>query len=1019
MLNYAELRQRGIQHLERMTGRSWTDFNAHDPGITLLEGLCYALTDLSYRTDYDVADLLADGGSNPFASLHAPADILTTRAVTPDDLRRLVIDVEGVKNAWIEDVEERLPGSFAPLLGLYRVVVETSSEREGIHVRREVGRRLHKNRGLCEDFTDIIILDPLKVRIDASVEIGRVDDPVETYAQILDAIAEVISPTIPFTSLETRLATGASIEEIFEGPLLEHGFITDADLDRAHRRVAIHSSDIIHAIMDVPGVRAVTEIMMRAGDTSNTWSLDVPSDRAARLDRAFSRITLQNAGLPVAIGAPSPAEPTPRRIKVGPGAGITHPPARNRNVGVYQSVQHLFPDLYGIGAQGLPNSATPARKGRAKQLQAYLMLFDQLLANQFAQLAHVKDLFSIHPTEASQIDCTYFAQTVDEPTLGLAKVANATQSMLVSMTENPAERSSRRHRFLNHLLARFSENLNDRYVAAGGDAPDALEKLVAHKQRFLQQYARISGSRGTAFDGLGPWGRANPSGLEERIKFKLGLFEDDGEQMIVIEHLLTRPSQLHQFDWLSEQWPASSSDPYSLKLTFVFPGDKGRFANMENDSYPFREVVERTLRAQSPAHLGTYVVWLDDTGWDQFTVAHTEWRRRRREHLASKLGISLGLDSRLRATVVDSPLVPGYSAVTGSEPHVIDYGESITVSIDGSQEGGATYSLLRASDEVTISTEPVEGNGKTIEVITVPNFEDFIVRVHVERLFDDPILLDAVLTLKVRANPAVGVEAKESPLVDPVGTSTITIHDSQTSVTYSVYARKLLDGDFFQPEDVATVTVAVPAITGISAAATMRFLPATSEVWNVSDYALVAEAISGNGGDLHISIGTIPHDSIVAVRAHKDHGATPPDATDLQITQSVALLARPGAAPALVLAQLSDNVVSVTGGEAGVLYYLLDPVSNEVLGKPAYFNRTDVDDPAQNRGIGQLRIARDLVVALGPIAAGADRTTTAPLDPTITLSSWPANNTVKVMAIRARTGVAWENAKTMEIQVSS
>lgn len=1019
MLNYAELRQRGIQHLERMTGRSWTDFNAHDPGITLLEGLCYALTDLSYRTEYDIADLLADGGSNPFASLHTPADILTTRAVTPDDLRRLVIDVEGVKNAWIEDVEERLPGTFVSLLGLYRVVVETSTEREGIQVRREVGRRLHKNRGLCEDFTDIVILDPLKVRVDATIEIGRVDDPVQTYAQILNAIAEVISPTIPFTSLETRLASGASIEEIFEGPLLEHGFITDTDLERAYRRVAIHSSDIIHAVMDVPGVRAVTEVIMRAGDTSNTWSLDIPADRAARLDRAFSRITLQNAGLPVAIGAPTTAEPSPRRIKVGPGAGMTHPPARNRNVGAYQSVQHLFPDLYGIGEPGLPNSATPQRKGRAKQLQAYLMLFDQLLANQFAQLAHVKDLFSIHPTETGQLDCTYFAQTVDEPTLGLAKVANATLPMLVSMTERPADRIARRHRFLNHMLARFSENLNDRYVAAGGDAPDALEKLVVHKQSFLEQYARISGSRGTAFDGLGPWGRANPSGLEERIKFKLGLFEDDGESMIVIEHLLTRPSQLHQFDWLFAQWPSNLTDPYSLKLTFVFPGDKGRFANKENDTYPFREVVERTVRTQSPAHLGTYVVWLDDTAWDEFTVAHTEWRRRRREHLTSKLGISLGLDSRLRATVVDLQLVPGYSAVTGSEPHVVQYGDSVVVSIDGSQEGGATYSLIRGSDESTISTASVAGNGKTIEVFTQPSYEDFIVRVQVERLFDDTILLDAILTLKVRANPAVGVEAKESPLVDPLATSTITIHDSQTSVYYSVYARKLLDEDFFQAEDVATVTVPVPAITGISSAATMRFLPAASEAWNVSDYALVGAATAGNGGDLHISIGTISHDSIVVVRAHKDHGATPPEATDLQITQSVALLARPGAAPDLVLEQVSDNVVSVKGGEAGVLYYLLDPVSNEALGKPAYFNRTDVEDPAQNRGIGQLRIGRELVVALGPIEAGADRTRTAPIDPTITLSSWPASDTVKIMAVRTRTGVAWEEAKTMVIAVSS
>ena len=48
-MDYAFLRQEGIRHLERLAGPLWTDFNAHDPGITILEQLCYALTDLAYR----------------------------------------------------------------------------------------------------------------------------------------------------------------------------------------------------------------------------------------------------------------------------------------------------------------------------------------------------------------------------------------------------------------------------------------------------------------------------------------------------------------------------------------------------------------------------------------------------------------------------------------------------------------------------------------------------------------------------------------------------------------------------------------------------------------------------------------------------------------------------------------------------------------------------------------------------------------------------------------------------------
>ena len=47
--DYNFLRREGIKHIEKMGGDLWTDFNTHDPGITLLESLCYAITDLAYR----------------------------------------------------------------------------------------------------------------------------------------------------------------------------------------------------------------------------------------------------------------------------------------------------------------------------------------------------------------------------------------------------------------------------------------------------------------------------------------------------------------------------------------------------------------------------------------------------------------------------------------------------------------------------------------------------------------------------------------------------------------------------------------------------------------------------------------------------------------------------------------------------------------------------------------------------------------------------------------------------------
>lgn len=65
-MDYTFLREEGIRQIQKLAGDIWTDHNTHDPGITILETLCYAITDLGYRTDQDIKDILASGATeNP------------------------------------------------------------------------------------------------------------------------------------------------------------------------------------------------------------------------------------------------------------------------------------------------------------------------------------------------------------------------------------------------------------------------------------------------------------------------------------------------------------------------------------------------------------------------------------------------------------------------------------------------------------------------------------------------------------------------------------------------------------------------------------------------------------------------------------------------------------------------------------------------------------------------------------------------------------------------------------------
>lgn len=132
-LDAAALRELGLEHIQRLAGKIWTDHNIHDPGVTILEVLSYALTDLAYRTTHSVEDLLGwppialpPSGAEPAApadherdsGFFSAREILPCNPVTVKDYRRLAIDCEGVKNAWL------MPAEFTS----HKVVIGLDSE---------------------------------------------------------------------------------------------------------------------------------------------------------------------------------------------------------------------------------------------------------------------------------------------------------------------------------------------------------------------------------------------------------------------------------------------------------------------------------------------------------------------------------------------------------------------------------------------------------------------------------------------------------------------------------------------------------------------------------------------------------------------------------------------------------------------------------------------------------------------------------------------------------------------------
>jgi len=113
--DYAALRAEGLTHIEKLGNKLWTDYNIHDPGITTLEMLCYAITDLSYRTDYPVEDILAESeeaGDEEYSTFFTTREIFPCNPLTVNDYRKVMVDVPGVKNAWLEISEASEQGIY-------------------------------------------------------------------------------------------------------------------------------------------------------------------------------------------------------------------------------------------------------------------------------------------------------------------------------------------------------------------------------------------------------------------------------------------------------------------------------------------------------------------------------------------------------------------------------------------------------------------------------------------------------------------------------------------------------------------------------------------------------------------------------------------------------------------------------------------------------------------------------------------------------------------------------------------
>jgi len=306
-LNFQTLRDIGISHLQALSGKIWTDYNLHDPGVTILEVLCYAVTDLGYRNNLDIEDLLAlnPGDSQQKENnFFTPDQILTCNPVTNLDLRKRLIDIPGVRNAWVEKFMEAVVKSgtegatkkvstyhppiyvdyvnsklrhnppdgeteeSAPRLhprGLYTVYIDLDwegSKNDCGQISRSwsdtldgVKGVLCSDRNLCEDVYDIVVLGAEEIGLCSDIVLETNADAEDVLVEIYVRVQDFLSPRLRFYTLQELLDKGKSIEEIFAGrPYVLHSHKIQRQIDAVNADEDYKS----HGFIDTDELEALT-----------------------------------------------------------------------------------------------------------------------------------------------------------------------------------------------------------------------------------------------------------------------------------------------------------------------------------------------------------------------------------------------------------------------------------------------------------------------------------------------------------------------------------------------------------------------------------------------------------------------------------------------------------------------------------------------------------------------------------------------------------------------------------------
>ena len=521
---YADLQKRTLDELQNLSGNVWTDYNPHDPGVTIADIANYALTELAYKLGFDLEDYLTDNnGKYPVEKygLFTDEEVYPVSAVTEDDYRKLILaQFPVIENVKVETDSEH---------GIYHFRLRLSPFLKGPDITERVRRFFHKHRNLCENVGEVTIDEPKNLLFSADMEIEAGSDATDVLVQVFYTTMQYLAGSV---KIEPKPQEGFAVlppEEWYDGPVGDLRVVIPEQKDT--------ETELYHILTGIDGVKGFKTCYFyedtpdgvcdyrRKNDFKGVYKLDIPNDLSLiKVRKGNEEVAIDSDRFKEKLRAMYFTKSTSRirffmQERDGRDGDLvqtllddTMREVEYRDVYEHYPIENDLPRCYRTNEGDFTRKMPDAEKAQIRNFGSYLEMFDLVMERGLKGLDNVKALLSLREASAS----TTKSKTLSRQRLTMRKNNDRFRDI-----------AEVKYRYLDFIDSLYGVDSDQKWMREFGGYGETADDYLLRRMKFLRALPELTRDRFKATDIMEGRSVGNVAVVKRYISLLLGLHNNE------------------------------------------------------------------------------------------------------------------------------------------------------------------------------------------------------------------------------------------------------------------------------------------------------------------------------------------------------------------------------------------------------------------------------------------------------------------------------------------------------------